>query len=145
MDDLLKIAGNVMENFNPETDSANDFENLPDGRYTGLLSEVSAPTSSNGNQRLSLKFEITSDEFEDKYKGRLLFVPFFFSEKIAERSIKYVIKMVHDLGFEPLGVDAFKSLDDLAEALQGLVGTEAQLDQKTSKNGFANYEITATE
>jgi len=138
MDDLLKIAGNVMDNFNPETDSANDFENLPDGQYKGLLTEVKGRKNEKGTQWVGLQFEILDGD----YKGRFIFVNYFFTEKTAERSIKTIIKLIHNLGFEPLTVDAFKSVDDLAEALQGLVGTEAAIKQATSKSGFTNYDVS---
>lgn len=140
MDDLLKIAGNVMDNFNPETDSANDFEDLADGVYTGLLTEVGHRTSEKGTKSIFLKFEITSDNA----KGRFIWVNHYFTEKTTERSIKYILKLVHDYGFE-LTLDAFKSLEELSENLQGLVGKSAEIVQKTSKSGFANYDVTPIE
>lgn len=145
MDDLLKIAGNVMENFNPETDSANDFENLPDGRYNGVITEVKHRKNEKGTNWIAIKVEIESDEYEDKYKGRFLFVSHFFTEKTTDRSIKYIIKLVHDLGFEPLTLDAFKSFETLEESLQGIVGSKVTVDQKTSKSGFANYDVASAE
>lgn len=140
MEDLLKIAGNVMENFNPETDSANDFQDLPDGQYTGLITEIGNRTSEKGTQSVFLKVEIT----EGDHKGRFIFVNYYFTEKTTERSIKMVLKLVHAFGFE-LTVDAFKSIEELTENLQGLVGSEAIVTQKTSKTGFANHDVVAKE
>lgn len=141
MDDLLKIAGNVLENFNPETDSANDFENLPDGVYKGLIAEVTSRKNEKGTTWVSLNVEIIDGE----KKGRKLFVNYFFTEKMAERSIKYIVKLVHDLGFEALSLDAFKSIETLADALQALVGTEVSVEQATSKSGYTNHDVSASE
>lgn len=145
MKDLLKIAGNVMDNFNPETDSANDFENLPDGQYVGLIEEVKSRKNEKGTEWISLKVSVEHDEEEDKYKGRLIFVSFFFTEKQVERQIKTITKMVHDLGFEALPLTAWEDLDTLAENLQALVGTEVQIDQQTSKSGYTNHTVSSTE
>lgn len=141
MDDLLKIAGNVMENFNPETDSASDFDNLPDGTYEVLITDVSHRTSEKGTKSVALKTEITSEA----HNGRFLFVNYYFTEKTTERSIKTVLKLVNTLGFENLTVDAFKSIETLSDSLQALVGTEAIIKQTTSKSGFANQEVSAKE
>ena len=42
MDDLLKIATETMEKFNPETDTVDDFEKLPEGDYNCLVDDVTA-------------------------------------------------------------------------------------------------------
>lgn len=140
MEDLLKIAGNIMQNFNPETDSADDFSPLADGQYTTLITEVSNRTSEKGTKSVYIKAQIISEVNKDRF----IFVNFYFTEKTASRSIKQIIKMVHDLGFEELPLTAFESVETLAEALSALVGTEVLIDQAT-KNDFANHAITAVE
>ncbi len=92
-----------------------------------------------------MKVEVTADEQEDKYVGRLIFVSFFFTEKQVERQIKTITKMVHDLGFEALPLTAWESLETLAENLQGLVGQDVIIDQKTSKSGYANHTVSPKE
>lgn len=139
MDDLLKIAGNVMDNFNPETDSVSDYENLPDGKYDALVAEVGHRTSEKGTKSVFLKFEIAGGKFE----GRNTWANFYFTEKMAEVTIKRILKMVHDFGFE-LTIDAFKSVEELSENLQGLVGNEAEIVLKTSKSGYQNVEVNPT-
>lgn len=130
-----------METFNPETDSASDFDNLPDGLYKVLITDVTSRTSEKGTKSVALKTEVISEA----YNGRFIFVNYYFTEKTTERSIKYILKLVNELGFEALTVDAFKSIETLAESLQALVGTEANVKQTTSKSGFTNQEVTATE
>ena len=79
MDDLLNIASKTMEGFNPATDSVDNFEEIKDGEYIGLLEDVTAKTSeSTGSQWVSLKFSILNNE---EYKNRFIFVNYFFTEK----------------------------------------------------------------
>jgi hypothetical protein len=139
MDDLLKIAGGIMDKFDPATDSASDFESLPDGDYTGLIEEVNNSRNEKGTTWISMKVEVTDGDS----KGRVIFVNYYFTEKMAERAIKEILIVVNQLGFENLPLDAFKSMDSLAEALQALVGSDVSVNQKTSKNGFTNQTVSA--
>lgn len=141
MDDLLNIASKTMEGFNPATDSVDNYENLPDGDYNCLLEEVTARVSEEkGTNWLSLKFSVMNGD----YTNRLIFVNFFFTEKTMERSIKSVIKLAYDFGYE-LPSEAFTSYKTLADTLNGLAGNQAIVKQTTSKNGFANYKVTPVE
>ena len=137
MDDLLSIATKTMEGFNPATDSVDDFEKLADGDYTCLLEEVTARKNDKGTNWISFKFSIMDGD----YANRLIFVNYFFTEKTVERSIKAINKVAYDFGFE-LPVDAFASLDTLAETLNGIAGNQAIVHQTTSKNDFVNYKVT---
>lgn len=138
MDDLLNIATKTMEGFNPATDSVDSFENLPDGEYNCLLEEVTARVSEEkGTNWLSVKFSVMNGD----YTNRLIFVNFFFTEKSMERSIKSIIKMAYDFGYE-LPTEAFASYKSLAETLNSMAGNQAIVKQTTSKNGFANYTVT---
>lgn len=141
MDDLLNIASKTMEGFNPATDSVDNYENLPDGDYNCLLEEVTARVSEEkGTNWLSLKFSVMNGD----YTNRLIFVNFFFTEKTMERSIKSIIKLAYDFGYE-LPSEAFTSYKTLADTLNGLAGNQAIVKQTTSKNGFANYKVTPVE
>lgn len=140
MDDLLKIASDVMETFNPETDSADDYEKLPDDEYNCLLEEVTNKQNEKGTVWISFKFSIS----DGKYANRIIFVNYYFTEKTTERSIKSLIKVAHDFGYE-LPIEAFGGMDTLTEALQGLSGNTALVKQTTSKNDFTNYKVTPTE
>lgn len=137
MDDLLSIASKTMENFNPATDSVDNFENLPDGEYNCLLEDVTARKSEKGTNWISFKFSV----MEGDYENRLIFVNFYFTEKTIERSIKGIIKLAFEFGYE-LPSDAFTNYDTLAETLNSMAGNQATVKQTTSKNDFANYKVT---
>lgn len=137
MDDLLSIATKTMEGFNPATDSVDTFEKLADGDYNCLLETVTARKNDKGTNWISLEFSIMDGE----NANRLIFVNYFFTEKTIERSIKGITKLAFDFGFE-LPVDAFASLEVLAETLNGLAGNQAVVTQTTSKNDFVNYKVT---
>lgn len=140
MDDLLKVATGVMENFNPETDSADSYEDLKDGEYACLLEEVTNRKNDKGTVWISLQFSIT----EGENQGRFMFVNYFFTEKMIERSIKSLIKLAHEFGYE-LTIDSFADMETLCETLQSLCGISAIVKQTTSKNGFANHTVTPIE
>ena len=139
MDDLLNIASKTMEGFNPATDSVDNFEEIKDGEYIGLLEDVTARTSeSTGSQWVSLKFSILNNE---EYKNRFIFVNYFFTEKTVERSIKAITKLAYEFGYQ-LPIESFTTLDTLAETLNGMAGNQANVKKSTSKSGFVNYTVT---
>lgn len=137
MDDLLNIATKTMEGFNPATDMVDDFEKLPDGDYSCLLEDVTARKNDKGTNWICFKFSVMGGDYEN----RLIFVNFFFTEKTIERSIKGISKLAYDFGYE-LPIDAFSSLDNLAETLNQMAGNQATVHQTTSKNEFTNYKVT---
>ena len=136
MDDLLNIATKTMEGFNPATDKVNDFEEIADGTYNCLLEKVTARKSEKGTNWISLDFSIMDSE-----DNRHIFVPYFFSEKTIERSIKAITKLAYEFGYE-LPIDAFTSYESLAETLNGMAGNQATVEKKTGKNEFVNYKVT---
>lgn len=136
MDDLLKVASATMEKFNPATDSADDFEKLPDGEYQCLLEDVTARENDKGTNWISLKFSVMDGD----YQSRLLFVNYYFTEKTMERSVKQISKLAYEFDYE-LPIEAFSSYNDLAETLNGLAGNQATVKQ-TTKNDFSNYKVT---
>ncbi len=137
MDDLLNIATKTMENFDPATDKVDNFEEVADGDYDCLLEKVTARTSEkSGNTWISFDFSIMAEG-----ENRHIFVPFFFTEKMIERSIKAINKVAYDFGYQ-LPVEAFTSYESLAEILNGIAGNQARVTKKTSNSGFTNYTIT---
>ena len=138
MDDLLNIATKTMEGFNPATDPVDNYEEIADGTYTCLLEDVKHYVSQeSGNHRLTFRYSITDGDKE----GQMIFVPYFFSEKTVERSIKALNKLAFEFGFE-LPVEAFSDYDTLAETLNGMAGNQAEIEKKTGKNEFVNYKVT---
>lgn len=136
MDDLLNIATKTMEGFNPATDKVDDFEEIADGTYMCLLEKVTARKSEKGTNWISFDFSIMDSE-----DNRHIFVPYFFSEKTIERSIKAITKLAYDFGYE-LPVDAFSSYESLADTLNSMAGNQAEIVKKTSNSGFTNYKVT---
>lgn len=136
MNDLLNIASKTMEGFNPATDSVDNFEKLPDGEYGCLLEDVTARKNDNGTKWISCKFSITSGDYEN----RLIFVNYFFTEKTTERSIRAITKLAYDFNYE-LPLEAFTTLETLAETLNAMAGNQAMVKQ-TTKNDFSNYKVT---
>jgi len=138
MDDLLNIATKTMEGFDPATDSVDDFEEIKDGEYNALLEDVTARKNDKGTNWISFKFSILDNE---EYKNRFIFVNYFFTEKTIERSIKAINKVAYEFGYQ-LPVDAFTSLDTLAETLKGMAGNQAIVKKTTGNSGFVNYKVT---
>ncbi len=138
MDDLLNIATKTMEGFDPATDSVDTFEEIKDGEYNALLEDVTARKNDKGTNWISFKFSILDNE---EYKNRFIFVNYFFTEKTIERSIKAINKVAYEFGYQ-LPVDAFTSLDTLAETLKGMAGNQAIVKKTTGNSGFVNYKVT---
>ncbi len=136
MDDLLNIATKTMEGFDPATDKVDDFEEIADGTYPCLLEKVTARKNDKGTNWISLDFSILTEG-----ENRHIFVPYFFTEKTIERSIKAINKLAYEFGYE-LPVDAFTSYESLAETLNGMAGNQAEIVKKTSSSGFTNYKVT---
>lgn len=140
MEDLLKVAGNVMDSgFDPAKDSANDYDNLPDGKYVGVVEDVTHGKTQSGNPKLSVKFEVTDGD----HTGRKIWANFYFVDKMMEVAVKRVMIMVNKFGYE-LSLDSFKSVETLAEDISGIVGEEAELTLKTGKNDFQNVDVEPT-
>lgn len=136
MDDLLNIATKTMEGFDPATDKVDDFEEIADGTYPCLLEKVTARKNDKGTNWISLDFSIMTEG-----ENRHIFVPYFFTEKTIERSIKAINKLAYDFGYT-LPVDAFTSYESLAETLNAMAGNQAEIVKKTSNSGFTNYKVT---
>lgn len=139
MMDLLSIANETLKGFDPATDQVDDFENLPDGEYNCLLEDVTNKKSEKtGSEWIGFKFSVLDGD----YKGRYIFVNYFFTEKTTSRSIKQISKLTHDFGYE-LPIDSFQSMETLKETLTNLCGNTAIVTQ-TTKNEFSNYKVVPT-
>ena len=139
MNDLLNLATKTMEGFNPATDSVDNFEEIADGTYNCVLDDVTARKNDKGTNWISFKFSI----LEGDYANRIIFVNYFFTEKMAERSIKGIIKLAYDFGYE-LPLETFTTYDSIAETLKAMAGNTATVT-KTTKNDFSNYKVTPVE
>lgn len=138
MDDLLNIATKTMERFDPAKDSVDNFEEMPDGEYTGLLEEVTARKNDNGTNWINFKYSILDNE---EYNNRFIFVNYFFTEKTVERSIKMLTKLAYEFGYQ-LPIESFANYETLAETLNGMAGNQATVKKTTAKSGFVNYTVT---
>lgn len=132
---LLDIASQVMENFDPATDKVDTFEEIEDGTYNCLLEKVTNRENDKGTEWISCDFSIM-----DENENRHLFVNFFFTEKMTERSIKAINKLAYDFGYQ-LPLESFETLESLAETLNGMAGNTASVTKSTSKSGFVSYKV----
>ena len=141
MDELLAIAQKTMEGFNPATDKVDSYGEIADGVYNCLLEKVTARESSKGTPFISLDFSVMDENIHGH-----IFVPYFFSEKTIERSIKVVTKLAYEFGYE-LPTDAFTNMESLAQALDSMSGNQAVVEIKTPKpkseddKVFPNYKV----
>lgn len=137
---LKELAAEILnEGFNPETDPVSDFDNLPDGQYDAMLTDVQWRVNDKGTEWLSMEFEILNEGFENrKYFGMI----FFSNERMQKFNIKRTMKYAAVLGVE-LGVEDFDRPEStLVQALQNGCGQQVTLTLKTNKNNFQNFEIT---
>lgn len=134
----MEIANKTMENFNPATDSvAGDFDKLPDGSYNCTIESVKPKKNDKGTEWINFMCCINDGD----YAGRYIFVNYFMTEKTVERSIKAINKLVYEFGYQ-LPIEAFETLETLAENLSELVGNQVDVEQKTSKNGYENLTMS---
>ncbi|WP_368900580.1 DUF669 domain-containing protein [Oceanobacillus oncorhynchi] len=136
---LKAMAAEIMEEgFNPKTDAVgDDFENLPDGEYDGILTNVSWRTNDKGTEWLSFEFELLNEGYENrKYFGNI----FFSNEKMMQLNLKRAMKTASILDVE-LEIDDFEDTDALVEKLKEGAGNQCLLELKTNKKGsFQNWE-----
>ena len=136
MDDLLNIASKTMAGFDPAKDKVDDFEEIADGTYNCLLEKVTYRKNDKGTQWIS--FDYSQVDSED---NRHVFVNYFFTEKMTERSIKAITKLAYEFGYQ-LPLEAFTSFETLADTLNSMAGNQATVEKKTSNSGFVNYKVT---
>lgn len=129
----------LQEGFDPKTDAVSDeYENLPDGLYDGILMDVSWRVSDNtGTEWLSFEFEILNEGYENrKYFGNI----FFSNEKMMQLNLKRAMKTAAILDVD-LTVEDFEDTDTLVETLKQGIGNQCMIELKTNKKGtFQNWE-----
>ena len=65
---LRDIAAQILaEGFNPETDPVSDFDELPDGEYDAILTDVNWRTNDNGTEWLSLELDRKSTRLNSSH------------------------------------------------------------------------------
>lgn len=136
LENLMEIAAQTMETFNPETDPVDVYENLPDGEYLCVLEDVKNKVNDKGTQWISFRYTVLKGAYENK----CLFVNYFFTDKTVERSIKALKKVAYNFGYD-LPITAFETLETLAETLNAMAGNQAIVTQTTNKSGYSNYKV----
>lgn len=139
MFNLKELASQVLaEGFNPRTDAVSgDFEDLPDGLYDAILTNVSWRRNDKGTEWLSFEFEILNEGYENRrYFGNI----FFSNEKMMQLNLKRAMKTAAVLDID-LGVEDFEDPETLVSTLQQGIGNQCMIELKTNKKGtFQNWE-----
>ena len=138
---LKELASQVLaEGFNPRTDAVGgDYEDLPDGLYDAILTNVSWRQNDKGTEWLSFEFEILNEGYENrKYFGNI----FFSNEKMMQLNLKRAMKTAAVLDVD-LSVEDFEDTETLVETLKQGIGNQCMIDLKTNKKGtFQNWDAT---
>jgi len=136
---LKEMAAEILsEGFNPQTDSVGgDYEELPDGLYDAILTDVSWRTNDKGTEWLSFEFEILNEGYDGrKYFGNI----FFSNEKMLKLNLKRAMKTAAILDVD-VTVEDFEDEEVLVERLKEGVGNQCMIELKTNKKGtFQNWE-----
>lgn len=145
MSNLAAMAQKLLaEGFDPKTSPVDDFENLPEGIYDVVLSNVEWKVNEKGTEWLALTLEVLNEGFENrKHFGNI-----FFTEKMMERALKQTMKCAAALDIE-LDPSAFGSPEtELVDAFKEGLGTQCEMEIKhsKSKNGtFVNFSLSEPE
>lgn len=137
---LKELAAEIVsEGFDPKTDQVGgDFENLPDGLYDAILTDVKwQGPNEKGTEWLSFEFELLNEGYENrKYFGNI----FFSNEKMMKLNIKRAMKTASILGVD-LTLEDFEDEEILVEALKDGIGNQCMIELKSNKKGtFQNWE-----
>jgi len=136
---LKDMAAEILnEGFNPKTDAVgDDFENMPDGLYDGILTDVGWRTNEKGTEWLAFQFEVLNEGYEGKsYFGNI----FFSNEKMMQLNLKRAMKTAAVLDVD-LTIEDFEETETLVETLKNAIGNQCMIDLKTNKKKtFQNWE-----
>src|SRR5690625_4592871 len=130
---LKELASQVLaEGFNPRTDAVGgDYEDLPDGLYDVILTNVSWRQNDKGTEWLSFEFEVMNEGYENrKYFGNI----FFSNEKMMQLNLKRAMKTAAVLDVD-LSVEDFEDSETLVETLKQGIGNQCMVELKTNKKG----------
>ncbi len=137
---LKEMAAEILnEGFNPKTDAVGgDYENLPDGIYDVIYTDVSWRTNDKGTEWLSFEFEVQNEGYENrKYFGNI----FFSNEKMMQLNLKRAMKIAAVLDVD-ITIEDFEDEETLVEALKAGLGAQCLIELKTNKKGtFQNFEV----
>lgn len=142
MSNLAAMAAKLLaEGFDPKTSPVDDFENLPEGIYDVILSDVQWRVNDNGTEWLALTLDILNEGFENrKHFGNI-----FFTEKMMERALKQTMKCASALDIE-LDPSVFGAPEtELVDAFKEALGTQAEMEIKHSKSKkgiFVNFSLS---
>lgn len=143
MSNLEALAQKILaEGFDPKTSPVDDFENLPEGIYDVVLSDVQWRVNDKGTEWLQLTLDILNEGFENRKHFGMI----FFTEKMMERSIKQTMKCAAALDIE-LSPSAFASPEvDLVNTFKEALGNQAEMEIKHSKSKkgdvFVNFSLS---
>lgn len=133
MEDLLKIANELMENDNYKKQG--NFEELPDGTYVCNLDKVELRESQSGNQY----FSFTNTVVDGEYTERKIFVNMFLTEKTIKRTFSSIMNLITSCGYD-LDPSMFGDYETLESCLQNLVNAQVTINKKTNGE-FVNYHM----
>lgn len=145
MSNLAAMAAKLLaEGFDPKTSPVDDFENLSEGIYDVVLSDVQWRISdTTGTEWLSL----TLDVLNEGYENRKHFGNIFFTEKMMERALKQTMKCAAALDIE-LDPSVFGTPEtELVDAFKEGLGAQCEMEIKHSKNKktgdvFVNFSLS---
>ena len=140
MDELLMIAGELVENNNFKKD---DFqqENKPDGQYEVVLEKATLKQSeTTGTEWFALVLKIIEGDYiEEKF-----YVNLFLTEKTIKATLKKVMRLVSSMGYE-IDLAMFNDKNAIVDGIQPLIGETTILSKTTGQNGFINYSFEGGE
>jgi len=136
MDELLKLAGELVTNNNYQKDDFQE-ETKPDGEYEVIIEAIKLKESAEkGTEWFAFTLKVTAGDYvEEKF-----YVNLFLTEKTTKRTLSTIMKLISSLGYE-IDLAMFASKDEILEGLTGLIGNETMLSKTTSNNGFINYSF----
>lgn len=136
MDNLLVLAGELVENNNFKTDDFQE-ETKPDGVYETIIESIKAKVSEEkGTEWFAFSLKVTDGDYiEEKFNVNL-----FLTEKSIKITLKKIMRLLTALGYE-IDITMFSDKDSIVEGLQSVVGETTFLSKTTSKNGFINYDF----
>lgn len=136
MDNLLMLAGELVENNNYQKDNFQE-ETKPDGDYEVIIESIKLKESdSTGTEWFALVLKvIDGDYIEEKF-----YVNLYLTEKTIKATLSKIMRLVSSMGYE-VDLNMFNDKDSIVEGLQPLTGETTILTKQTSKSGFINYSF----
>ena len=138
MDDLLMLAGELLENNNYKNDN-NYEEKKPDGDYNIVIESIALKESNNTGTEW---FNIVAKVIDGEYAEEKFYISLFLTEKTIKTTLAKLMKLIDACGFE-LDLAMFNDKITIEEGLQNTIGSTLMLNKKTSAKGFINYTFSA--